>query len=362
MQLRSTLFALAGALALAAPAGAQDLKPNLTISGNGANGRFNGWQHMYASAQALDVELSLYNTTSADVTLTFPDPTDVADLWLTDAQGNYVGSVSLAGQATLLIPAGNSVAVGTKASWNETDWNGAQVADGIYSFQPYVNSDQTVNVDPMWFAIGIASSPGSAFAAGVQVATSGAVRPGTDVAASLHVSNLMAEAQVIGFGGPFLPEKLTFLVRDAAGHEVWHWHAMIPMIFTGPAADYFAPLDARDYGPVTWPGTDRSGNAAAAGTYTLVMKLTGTPVGHEHTATVTLAGAPAKKGVISITPASAQLNVRRSASMSGAIIGTFSAGTRVTILSEGRSWDKVTGNDATTGQMITGWVAKRYVK
>src|SRR5205823_5220555 len=129
-------------------------------------------------------------------------------------------------------------------------------------------------LEKVYFSLGQVVASGNDFAGSIKLGKR-TYRPGEPVQATLVESNLTSSVSLLSTGGPFLPQKITCTVRDASGADVWQWHSMIPMIFTGPARDYVAAYDSIDYGPVTWPGTDQNGKAVAAGTYTIVMRFIG---------------------------------------------------------------------------------------
>jgi hypothetical protein len=360
MRFRSTLLAAVGVLAVAAPALAQNqVTQSLSIGGPAPSGsRFNGWTREFAPGAALNVTADFYNGTSQAVTLAFADPTDEADFWIADASGNYVASFSTStgsGNAQETVAAGGYFDL--KTTWSETDWNGQPLASGIYSIEAWINADSGYYLDKVYFSIDHIDSPASAFAASERVSPDVA-QPGKSVEATLTVSNLTSDAQVIHFSGPFLAEKVSVVVTDASGNEVWHWRPMLPMIFTGPANQYLAGLDSVDLGPVTWPGTDDQGKPVPPGTYDVAFRWGGQPTFLKGTSKpVTIAAA----GVVTGTVVGAGLvNVRERPSLGAKVLGQIAAGSQVTVLAKGRRWDQVSGTDV-NGNAVTGWMRNAYI-
>jgi hypothetical protein len=356
------VVAAAGVLALAAPARAQSGPSSpwsLTIGGPSPSGsRFNGWTREFATGASLSVSARFYNAGTSDVSIGFADPTDEVDFWVADASGNYVAYFAAStgsGASTETVKAGASLEL--DASWDETDWNGQPLAKGIYSVEAYLGDAAGTAIDPVYFTIDHVDAALGAFAPTVRVSPATA-QPGAPVQATLHVANLTGDAQVLHFTGPFLPEKVSVVVMDPSGTEIWHWRAMIPMIFTGPANDYLPGLGSIDYGPVTWPGTDDQGAAVPAGTYTLMFRFGGQPAWKPRSAQVTIAAAPA--AVSGTITGATEVNVRARGSLSAPVLGQIAGGSPVSVLAQGRSWDKVAGTDV-NGNPITGYVRKTYV-
>lgn len=365
MKVHPLLLALAGALALAGPAAAQTatrpaIEAGLSVDGTPAvasdfSARLN---HRFAAGAPLTFYLDIYNMGAA-TTLTFADPARAVEITITDAAGAEVRTIAVAAPAA--VPLGANETYSLKASWDQADDAGRQVALGFYGYEVAVRSSPRVRVEDGYLRIGDVASQASDFGV-VRLLSARTIQPGQRVAAGLRVLNLTSRPQAIDFRDRWLPTRLAFHVEDARGKTIWTWSAPIPMMmYIGPFADYFAPFQSRTYGPVAWPGRDEQGNPVAAGTYTLVQKLLGTPAGHDQRMTVRVAGRPARPVAVKLSSQNGSLNVRTGASVTSPRVGTLGNGARVDVLVEASGWAKISGDDSRTGQVIIGWVAKRYL-
>lgn len=361
MRIRSTLLALGAVAALATPAAAQSGGLKFTADVQGPLAKDPSTQMpkglgCFVPAAKLELFASVWNDSAQARTFRFPDPAYAVDFWIADAAGNYVAWVSGTASSAVLNLEPHDVE-SVQATWDQTDWWGDPVADGIYSVEAVINSSPWHLTEKQFFQIEHNRSPASAYATRMIVPVR-ALRPGQRIESTLRLYNNTARAQLMQFQMPFLPVKLEFTALDAAGNEVWRWIAPIPRIaYIADSFDYLDAYDSRDYGPVIFPGTDGDGNVLPAGTYTLVMKLTGQPALPEKRVTVTVSGAPTKKGTL-LANAAQRVAVRAGGYSTAPRIGYAYAPSEVVVLYEGNYWNRIQATDMATGRLLTGWVRK----
>ena len=372
-RVRNLAIAVAALLfGAAAPALAQSgatlpgVQTTLGINGDPDMGPNNEYPGMGVFKPGATLALSVYfyldGTSTTTRTLTFADPNDAIDFWIADATGSYVAWIPGATRSSQLAV---TYAQGAEidAQWDQTDWYGTPLPKGIYTIEATINASPARDIGPTFFQIGRQpDAPASSFAATIR-ASATTVRPGMWIGARLTVFNLTGVTQILRFPEPWLPRRLTFIVRDSSGRDIWQWSAPVPMMaIRGPSFAYIAGGDQLDFGPVAWPSVDDQGRPLPAGTYKLVMKLNNsTPAGTEHVKTVRLAGTPAPVGNIQLPQGVDTTPVRVGGSATSPQIGTVWNGAPLAILYEGNYWDQVQTTNSTNGEMITGWVRKTAV-
>jgi hypothetical protein len=360
--MRRFLAAAALVAAIATPAFAQQaqgtIEASLDIQGTALNGGWpSPWSKRFERDTKIDISVFVYNFTQADVTLDFPDPSDVVDLWIADARGYYVGWIPVAGKAQVTLPPGNGETYA--AVWDQTDWWGRTLPTGIYTIEATVNTTSPFDSKRTYVELGDVPTSARNFTSWMSYSHR-IVRPGAKLAGLLRVYNLTGRAQALRYAqGPFLPYKLSMTLRDAAGREVLAWTAPVPKIFTGPANDYIEAWGRLDYGPAVLRTVDpQTGAPLPAGRYTLVMTNTGDPKLPERRVTIDIAGAPVStKWVIGTAT---DVPVHANGIATSPVITRVPPYTECVVLYEGTYWDRVQVEDMTGGtlRLVEGWIRK----